>query len=190
MVSEKTLASGFVQQLSFSVSAAAEDLGPLVEGGGGGGEHDEVFLLQTQSAHSRCGVEAACPREDLPRDSEGGALVLQFPDMRGESGAWLVAVPTVALMLGNPVPHGALREACVGLLLACGGVGDLSPVDYSPRHTIAWQWALSASSVTIAPSAGLHCLRPHLVVVLVEGLAHVGHRGVGDLHSVAVDHLP
>ena len=50
MVSEKTLASGFVQQLSLSVPAAAEDLGPLVEGGGGGGEHDEVFLLQTQSA--------------------------------------------------------------------------------------------------------------------------------------------
>ena len=59
----KTLASGFVQQLSLSVPAAAEDLGPLVEGGGGGGEHDEVFLLQTQSAHSRCGVEAARPRE-------------------------------------------------------------------------------------------------------------------------------
>ena len=81
MVSEKTLASGFVQQLSLSVSAAAEDLGPLVEAGGGGGEHDEVFLLQAQSAHSRCGVEAARPREDLPRDSEGGALVLQLPNM-------------------------------------------------------------------------------------------------------------
>ena len=53
----KTLASSFIQQLSLSVPAAAEDLGPLVEGGGGGGEHDEVFLLQTQSAHSRCGVE-------------------------------------------------------------------------------------------------------------------------------------
>ena len=45
------------------MSAAAEDLGPLVEAGGGGGEHDEVFLLQAQSAHSRCGVEAARPRE-------------------------------------------------------------------------------------------------------------------------------
>ena len=41
----KTLQSGLVQQLSLSMSAAAENLGPLVEGGGGGGEHDEVFLL-------------------------------------------------------------------------------------------------------------------------------------------------
>ena len=40
------------------MSAAAEDLGPLVEAGGGGGEHDEVLLLQTQSTHPRCGVDA------------------------------------------------------------------------------------------------------------------------------------
>ena len=33
---KKTLASGFVQQLSLSVPAAAEDLGPLVEAGSGG----------------------------------------------------------------------------------------------------------------------------------------------------------
>ena len=77
----KKLASGLVQQLALAMSAAAEDFRPLVEGGGGGGEHDEVFLLQTQSAHSRCGVEAARPREDLPRDGEGGALVLQLPNM-------------------------------------------------------------------------------------------------------------
>ena len=62
MVSEKTLASGFVQQLSLSVPAAAEDLGPLVEAGSGGGKHDDVFLLQAQPAHSRCWVEAARPR--------------------------------------------------------------------------------------------------------------------------------
>ena len=170
--------------------AAAEDLGPLVEAGSGGGKHDEVFLLQAQPAHSRCGVEAARPREDLPRDGEGEALVLQLPDMRGESGAWLVAVPAISLVLGNPVPHGALREACVGLLLASGGVGDLRPIDYSLRHAVTWQWTLPASSVAIAPSTGLHTLRPHLVVVLVEGLAHVGHGRVGDLHGVAVDHLP
>ena len=39
--------SSFVQQLSLSVSAAAEDLAPQVEGGGGGGEHDEKLLFQT-----------------------------------------------------------------------------------------------------------------------------------------------
>ena len=77
------------------MSAAAEDLGPLVEAGGGGGEHDEVLLLQAQSAHPRCGVEAARPRQDLPGEGEGEALVLQLPDMRGESGAWLIAVPAV-----------------------------------------------------------------------------------------------
>ena len=97
--SQKTLASSLVQQLSLSMSAAAEDLGPLVEAGGGGGKHDEVLLLQAQSTHPGCGVEAARPREDLPGDGEGGALVLQLPDVGGESGARLVAVPAVALML-------------------------------------------------------------------------------------------
>ena len=91
------------------MSAAAEDLGPLVEAGGGGGEHDEVLLLQAQSAHPRCGVEATRPRQDLPGDGEGEALVLQLPDMRGESGAWLIAVPAVALVLGDPAPHSAPR---------------------------------------------------------------------------------
>ena len=138
------------------MSTAAEDLGPLVEAGGGGGEHDEVLLLQAQSTHSRCGVEAARPRQDLPGDGEGEALVLQLPNVGGESGARLVAVPAVALVFGDPVPHGALREACVGLLLPSVGVGDCGPVDYPLRHAVAWQWTLFASSVAIAPSARLH----------------------------------
>ena len=37
--------SGLVQQLPLSVSAAAEDLAPQVEGGGGGGEDDEELYL-------------------------------------------------------------------------------------------------------------------------------------------------
>ena len=37
--------SSLVQQLSLSVSAAAEDLAPQVEGGGGVGEHDEELFL-------------------------------------------------------------------------------------------------------------------------------------------------
>ena len=44
------------------MSAAAENLGPLVEAGigVGGGKHDELLLLKAQAAHPRCGVEAAC----------------------------------------------------------------------------------------------------------------------------------
>ena len=135
------------------MSAAAEDLGPLVEAGGGGGEHDEVLLLQAQSAHPRCGIEATRPRQDLPGDGEGGALVLQLPDM---SGAWLIAVPAVALVLGDPVPHSALREARVSLLLTSVGVGDGGPVDHPLGHAVSWQWTLFASSVAIAPSTRQH----------------------------------
>ena len=42
----KILASGFVQQLALPVPAAAEDLRPAVEAGGGRGEHDQELLLQ------------------------------------------------------------------------------------------------------------------------------------------------
>ena len=57
--------------------------------------------------------------------------------MGGEPGAWLVPVPAVALMLGNPVPHGALYDARVGLLLSSAGVGDLGPLDHPPCHAVA-----------------------------------------------------
>ena len=39
--------------------AATEDLRPLVEAGGGGGEHDEELLLQAQATHAVRGVVAA-----------------------------------------------------------------------------------------------------------------------------------
>ena len=55
----------------------------------------------------------------------GVVLVLQAPNMFGEPGARLVAVSTVALVLADPGPQGAVREAGVGLLLPGGGVGDL-----------------------------------------------------------------
>ena len=58
---KKNLASSVVQQLPLSVPAAAEDLRPLVEAGGGGGEHDHIFLLQAQPAHPRGRVEGARP---------------------------------------------------------------------------------------------------------------------------------
>ena len=48
-------------------------------------------------------------------------LVLQAPDMLGEPGARLVTVSAVALVLADPCPQGAVREAGVGLLLpGCG----------------------------------------------------------------------
>ena len=58
---KKSVASGIVQQLPLTVPAAAEDLRPLVEAGGGGGEHDHIFLLQAQPAHPRGRVEGARP---------------------------------------------------------------------------------------------------------------------------------
>ena len=41
-----------------------------------------------------------------------------------------------------------------------------------------------------ASSTGLLLLLPHLGVVLVQVLPHIGHGGVGDLDGVAVDRLP
>ena len=76
------------------MSAAAEDLAPQVEGGGGGGEHDEKLLFQTEPAHARGWVVAACPGEDVPGDGVGGASVLQLVDMGGQPGlVRLVLVP-------------------------------------------------------------------------------------------------
>ena len=46
-------------------------------------------------------------------------LILELPDVGGQSGAGLVAVPAVAFVLGDPVPDLAVREPSVGLLLAC-----------------------------------------------------------------------
>ena len=80
----------------------------------GSGKHDEELLLEAQVANPGCGVVAAGSRKDLPGDSEGGALVFQLPNMGGKPGALLVPVPAIALVLVNPVPRGALCEACVG----------------------------------------------------------------------------
>ena len=83
-----------------------------------------------------------------------------------------MTVPEVSLMLRDPVSHGTLGEPCVGLLLPCDGVGDLSPVDHPPCHAVAWERALLAASMAVAASALLGAARPHLVVVLVEVLPH------------------
>ena len=94
----KILASFFVQHLALPVPAAAEDLGPAFEAGGGGGEHDQELFLQAQATHASRGVEAACSRQNLPGDGVGEALVLQLPDMGGQPCAWLVPVPAVAFV--------------------------------------------------------------------------------------------
>ena len=151
------------------MSAAGVDLAPLVEACGGRGEHDQEFLLQAQAAHSRAGVVAAGSGEDLPLDGVGVVHVLEFPDVRREPGAWLVAVAAVALMLADPVPHGAVCQAGVRLLHPSGEVGDLCPIHHSFGHAVAWKWAFLASSVPIAPSARLLLLVPHLDVFKKSG---------------------
>ena len=72
------------------MAAARVDLIPQVEGGGGRLEHDPPLLLQAEAAHTRGGVETACPGQNLPGDGVRGPLVLQLPDVVRESGARLV----------------------------------------------------------------------------------------------------
>ena len=111
--------------------------------------------------------------------------------MGGEPGARLMFVPAVALVLAYPVPHGAVRESSVGLLLPCGGVGDLCSIYHPLGHAVAWQWALPTAAVAVASPTFLHLVAsPHLAVVLAQLLRHVRHGGVGDFHRVPVDHLP
>ena len=94
-------------------------------------------------------------------------------------------------MLADPVPNGAVGQPSVGLLQAGAEVGDLGAVNDPFRHAVAWQWALSPTSMAVAPSTGLHLLSSaHLGVVLVHLLRHVGHGGVGDLHSAPIDDPP
>ena len=150
MKKHKNTDSGLVQQLSLSVPTAREDLAPQVQAGCGRGEHDQVLLLQAKAAHARGWVVVARPGEDLPVDVVGVVLVLQLPHMCRESGARLVAVPTVALMLPDPVPDCDVREPSVGLLLPGGEVGDLGPIDHPLGHAVARHWAL------LAPRCPLH----------------------------------
>ena len=84
------------------MAAARVDLIPQVEGGGGRLEHDPPLLLEAEAAHTRGGVETACPGQDLPGDGVRGPLVLQLPDVVRESGARLVPVAEIALVPGNP----------------------------------------------------------------------------------------
>ena len=74
------------------MAAAGKDLVPLFERGGGGLEHDQVLLLQAKSTQPRGWVETAGSRQYLPGDCEGRPLVLELPDVVGESGARLVSV--------------------------------------------------------------------------------------------------
>ena len=107
------------------------------------------------------------------------ALVLHLPNMGRESGPRPVSVSAVALVLADPVPDWAVRQAGVGLLLARGEVGDLRAVHHPLRHAVAWDWALLSTSVAIATSTWLDVVAAvDLEVVLVQRLRHVWHRGV------------
>ena len=68
------------------------------------------FLQHAQPAHAGRGVEGARPRQDFPAGGVAVPLVLEVPDWWGQPGARLVAVPAVALVLGDPVSDLALGE--------------------------------------------------------------------------------
>ena len=173
------------------MAAARVDLIPQVEGGGGRLEHDPPLLLQAEAAHTRGGVETACPGQNLPGDGVRGPLVLQLPDVVRESGARLVPVAEIALVPGNPVPHRAVGEAGVRLLGARGEVGHLGSIDDALGHAISWYRALLAAPMAITPASFLHLAAvQQLVVVLLYLLCHVRHGGVGHLHRVPVHHPP
>ena len=127
----------------------------------------------------------------MPGDVEGRPLVLELPDIVRKSGARLMAVSEVALVLGDPVPHSAVSEAGVGLLGARGEVGHLGSIHDALGHAITWYWALLSSTMSIASTTFLHLAAvKHLVVVLLDLLCHVRHGGVGHFHRVSVHHPP
>ena len=115
----------------------------------------------------------------MPGDGEGRPLVLELPDMVGQSGSRLVAVAEVALVLGNPVPHRAISEAGVGLLGARREVSHLGSIDDALGHAMPWYRALLATSMAIAPASFLHSAAvQQLVVVLLYLLCHVDFKGI------------
>ena len=126
-----------------------------------------------------------------PFDVKVDVFVLQLPYVVREPRSGLMAVAEVALVPGYPVPDGAVGNAGVRFLRAGGELGHLCTIDNALGHAVAGNGTLSPSSVAIAPTALLHLVATeHLVVVLLDGLGHVRHSGVADLHRVPVDHPP
>ena len=101
--------------------------------------------------------QAAHPRgcQYLPGDGVRVALVFKLPHVSTESGPRPVSLTAVSLMLADPVPDGAVRQASVSLLVASGEVSDLGAVDNPFGHAIAWKRTLPASAVVIATSCVL-----------------------------------
>ena len=83
------------------VPAGREELSPLVQGGGSGGEEYVEFFEQAQAAGLACDV-VACQvlLEEVPGDGEALALPSELVDVSAEGGAWFVLV---LLLHVNPV---------------------------------------------------------------------------------------
>ena len=120
------------------MSAGREELSPLVQGGGSGGEEDVEFFEQAQAAGLACDV-VACQvlLEEVPGDGEALALPSELVDVSAEGGAWFVLVLLLHVIYVPvvPLPERPPRQPCVGLhrdVVARVGDGDGGLVDH-PR---------------------------------------------------------
>ena len=102
------------------VSAAAEDLQPLVEGGVLLLEEDDPFLEEAEAALLGGGVVSGGSGQDGPGEVVGDALVFQLPDVCTQPGALLLPVLDVPVVAGDSLLGGVDAQPGVLLLLNDG----------------------------------------------------------------------
>ena len=152
------------------VSAAAEDLQPLVEGGVLLLEEDDPFLEEAEAALLGGGVVAGGSGQDGPGEVVGDALVFQLPDVCTQPGALLLPMLDVPIVAGDALLGGVDAQPGV-LLLLDGGQGrwvcsrghgcrhggcHLGVVDDTCRQAFVVQgagqvWGLAVAVVTWGP---------------------------------------
>ena len=181
-----------IKKQAFFVSARREELRALVESSSS--VHDHHFLCQTKPAHLGGGGEGLRPGEDLPPNGVVHPLVLQLPHVSGQGGlgplAGVLEFGLVVAVASLPLWHG---EADVGLLLLADHL-HLRLVD-----RVGIQASGSLHGAVFCPSAAvavgverpLHwqIILEHLLVVPSDDAPKVGHRAVGELNCVSVEHL-
>ena len=102
------------------VSAAAEDLQPLVEGGVLLLEEDDPFLEEAEAALLGGGVVSGGSGQDGPGEVVGDALVFQLPDVCTQPGPLLLPVLDVPVVAGDSLLGGVDAQPGVLLLLDDG----------------------------------------------------------------------